>query len=72
MPEANFNLMNLNQRCFVNLDQIYSVMNLGDVDVEVELIVSKRKKKAVIEINLQQKQEIKKQQEKKNFIHILF
>lgn len=20
MPEANFNLMNLNQRCFVNLD----------------------------------------------------
>lgn len=46
-------------------------MNLGDVDV-VELIVSKKKKKAVIEMNLQQKQEIKKLQEKKNFFHILF
>lgn len=42
-------------------------MNLGDVDVVVELIVSKRKKKPVIEMNLQQKQEIKKLQEKRTF-----
>lgn len=45
MPEVNFNFMNLNQSCFVNLDQIYSVMHLGDADVVVGLTVSKRKKK---------------------------
>lgn len=44
MPEVNFNFVNLNQRFFVNLDQIYSVMYLGDADVIVSLIVSKRKK----------------------------
>lgn len=52
-------------------------MNLGDVDV-VELIVSKKKKKAVIEMNLQQKQEIKNCRKKRTFsifyfkLHIYF
>lgn len=56
----------------MNLDSIYSVMRLGDADEVVGLMFSKKKKKLVIEMNLHQKQEIKKiEGKKKNFFRIL-
>lgn len=63
MSEADFNFMNLNQSYFVNLDEIYSVIHVGEVDVGVDLTVLRRKTLLVIEAVLHHKQEIKKNEE---------
>lgn len=72
MPKANFNFMNLNQRCFVNLDQIYSVVHLGDTHVVFGLTVSKKKGKTCDRNDFTSKPENFKKIEDKNFLHILF
>lgn len=59
MSEADFNFMNLSQSYFVNLDEIYSVIHVGEADVGVGLTVLRRKTLLVIEAVLHHKQEIK-------------
>lgn len=61
MAEASFDFINLDQSYFVNLDKIYRALLLGEPDERVGLNCLKRKRWLIIEIDLHQKQEIKRE-----------